>query len=378
MRHPLWILNSALLLLLVIAAGFTFVAQVEVPEREEIKPSNGKKTVQKPSEKINIQTIYQNDLFGTYVKKVEEPEKAPIPTEPPPAPEPARIPIPPLPQPQFSPPLKITLKGIIIVSNDDRKNRAIIADNNTHKEAIYKVEDVIEDARLIKILTNKVIFLRSGGQQEVLYLRHKDAELDPVYTPHSSWNNIIEQVNRDTYMIHTILFTDRVKNLAQCIDLLDLITVYQKGKSVGCRIGLVGEHTLGKALGFEVGDIIVSVDGIPATDTEQRMNIYKKIMNMKAKETFTVTLMRHGHTMALHFVLSDTKKAPQLATAPHAHEPAKPMAKPNEEITQTQLKSLEERHTFAPTLQEIRERERQNMLDRGRAPQTPATSSFTE
>src|SRR5271154_1297724 len=290
MRHPLWILNSALLLLLIIAAGFTFVAQVEVPEQEEITPSESKKNIPKHSEKINIEDIYKNDLFGSYVKKVEESKEAPAPAEPPPAPEPVTIPIPPIPEPKFSPPLNITLKGIIIVTNDDRKNRAIIFDNATSKEQLYKVEDLIEDARLIKILSNKVIFLRAGGQQEVLYLRHKDAERDPVYTPQSSWHNIIEQLNDTTYMIHTVLFVDRVKNLAQCIDLLDLITVYQKGKSVGCRIGLVGENTLGKALGFQVGDIIMSVDNIAPIDTEQRMNIYKKIINMKPKESFTVTL----------------------------------------------------------------------------------------
>lgn len=368
MRHPLWILNSALLLLLIIAAGLTFVAQVEVPERKAIKPSEGKKTLQSTAEKINIQTIYKEDLFGTYSKKIEEAENAPVPTEPPPSPELIPVPIPPIPQPQFSPPLKITLKGIIIVSNDDRQNRAIIADNTTQKETLYKVEDVIEDARLIKILSNKVIFLRSGGQQEVLYLRQKDAELDPVYTPQSSWQNIIERVNNDTYMIHTMLFADRVKNLAQCIDLLDLITVYQKGKSVGCRIGLVGENTLGKALGFHAGDIIASVDDIPATDTEQRVKIYKKLMNMKAKETFTVTLKRGGHDGTLHFVLSDTKRAPKSEiTAPGA-----PQAKPqNEEVTEEQLKSLGDHHTFAPTLHDLRERERQNMLDRARAPQEP-------
>ena len=54
MRHPLWILNSALLLLLIICAGLTFVAQVEVPEREEIAPLGHKKTIQKETPKINI------------------------------------------------------------------------------------------------------------------------------------------------------------------------------------------------------------------------------------------------------------------------------------------------------------------------------------
>jgi type II secretion system protein C len=378
MRHPLWILNSALLLLLIIAAGFTFVAQVEVPERKEIKPSDSKKTIQKRAEKINIEDIYRRDLFGSYAPKIEEPQQTLPPVEPPPPPAPPAIPLPKIPEPKFIDPLKITLKGIIIVTNDDRKNRAIISDNTTNKETLYKVEDLIEDARLIKILSNKVIFLRSSGQQEVLYLRHKDAESDPVYTPHSSWHDIVEQLNETTYMIHTVLFVERVKNLAQCIDLLDLITVYQKGKSVGCRIGLVDENTLGKALGFQVGDIIMSVDNIAPTDTEQRMNIYKKIINMKPKQSFTVTLKRQGQDTTINYMLSDTRKITPKATDAGTPSETKAIATPNEELTQEQLKALEERHTFAPTLHDIRERERQNMLEKGRAPENSSTSSFTE
>ena len=41
---------------------------------------------------------------------------------------------------------------------------------------------MFEDAQLIKIFNNKAIFLRANGQQEVLYLRPKDAQLDPTYT----------------------------------------------------------------------------------------------------------------------------------------------------------------------------------------------------
>lgn len=378
MRHPLWILNSALLLLLFIAAGFTFVAQVEVPEREEIKPSDKKKTIQKRSEEINIQNIYTDDpLFGSYLKKGEEPTQAPAPTEPPPAPEPVTIPVPEIPAPTFSDPLNITLKGIIIITNDDRKNRAIIADNTTNKEQLYKVEDLIEDARLIKILNNKVIFLRAGGQQEILYLRHKDAQLDPVYAVHSSWSSVIEQVNDTTFVIHTKLFTERVKNLAQCIDLLDLITVYQKGKSIGCRIGNVDENTLGKALGFQAGDIIIKVDDFTPTDTEQRMNIYKKIISMKAKETFKIVLKRQDQEVTLSYMLSDAKK-PADKQAEESPSAEKTGPKPNEELTEEQIKALEERHNFAPALKDIRDRERQNMLERGRAPQSQSPSSITE
>lgn len=382
MRHPLWILNSALLLLLIVCGGFMFFAQVDVPEREEIEPSDDVKTIQKETPKINIQTIYEHDLFGTYVKRMEQPEQTELVAELPPPPQPTRIPIKEKPKPQFSAPLKVTLKGIIIVNNDDTKNRAIIADNTTNKESLYKVEDIIEDGRLIKIFSNKVIFLRANGQQEVLYLRQKDAEIDPVYTTQSSWQEVIELVNASTYMIHTNLFVDRVQNLAQFIDLLDLITVYQKGKSVGCRTGLVGDNSLAQALGFEVGDIILSVNDIPATDTVHRLDIYKSIMAMNTNDTITVQFRRQGQEMKLKFILSDTKQLPHKVEKESKDDktvvpPAIPEV-PTEAITKEQLKTLEDRHKFAPTVKDIRDRERQNMLDRGRAPRTTLTPSITE
>jgi len=101
-----------------------------------------------------------------------------------------------MPKPKFLDPLDITLKGIIVLVHNDSKNRAIIADNKTNKELTYKVGSAIEDAQLIRILSNKVIFLRSNGQQEVLYLREKDAELDPVYTIIDNWDGIIQKEAR--------------------------------------------------------------------------------------------------------------------------------------------------------------------------------------
>ena len=43
-----------------------------------------------------------------------------------------------------------------------------------------KTGDVIEDAQLMRIFSNKVVLVRSNGQQEVLYLREKDAKTDPI------------------------------------------------------------------------------------------------------------------------------------------------------------------------------------------------------
>ena len=358
MRHPIWILNSALLFLFAVSALFMFFAYATVPERESIEPDGYVRPVQKNEMQINIAKIYQDDLFGTY-KKEFSPENEPEyvkPTPQPPTPE--RPMVPEMPRPQFLEPLNVALKGIIVIGYDESKNRAIIVDEKTAKEKAYKVEDSIEDAQIIKIMNNKVILLRTNGQQEVLYLREHDAKHDPTYTTITGWEMVIKRTGQNEYTINPATFIERVNNLAQFIDLLDLTTVYQRGKSIGCRIGKLEPQSMGVALGLRSSDIIVQINDIPAIDTPNRYAIYQEIVNMNAKDTISVEVVRNGRTIMLYYTIeefNEEKDAHDIKTTP-------------ERIQQEKIKTLREKHSFAPTIEELRKRERRNMLERGKAP----------
>jgi len=314
-------------------------------------------------------------FFDTYVKeaaKVEQPVyTTPIPTPPTPSkPEPIQEPA-----VKFLDPLKITLKGIIAVT-DDTKNRAIIQDNATKKESVYKAGDIIDDAQLIKIFNKKVIFLRANGQQEILYLRTKDAELDPAYAAIDDWKTVAHKVTETSYNIDPQEISRRIKSLAQFIDLLDLTTVYQKGTSIGVRIGKLQADSLGTALGVQVGDMIVSVDGIPADDTQNRLKIYKKTVAMKLEGSIPVLIRRKNKDVTLTFTFDELTKGDRPAkiktTAPAT---GKPMS---EAGMAHQIDQLKDRHKFAPTLSEIRNQERKKMFEKGRLSLPTAKPQSTE
>ncbi len=374
MRHPLWILNSALFLLLIIAICFALFAREPLPEWEDITPSYNA-PIQKKASEITISKIYEHDLFGTYEKEFVQPELPDYIIPLPPAPAPRQVAVPVEPVPQFLEPLKIQLKGIIVVLNDDTKNRAIIMDARTNKEEIYKIGDTIEDAQLIKIFGKKVIFLRSNGQQEVLYLRPKDAQMDPLYAVTNTYKDVVQELSEYEYLVSRKEFSRRIKSLAQFIDLLDLTTVYQHGASVGCRIGALEPESLGYALGLKPGDIILTINSLPATDSQNRFKIYKTIIDMKTKESIIVQLLRNNTTLTITYTL-DEFKVPKSSTPPSQgiHE-EKVLSK---QAQQEQLNLLQERHKFAPTLQEIREKERQNMLKNGRSPRNNITAKLAE
>jgi type II secretory pathway component PulC len=360
MKQPLWIVNSSLLLLFIVVGMFIVFSRSKVPTRVSIIPEQAAVEFRTERPIISSKKIYEKDLFGTYIV-VPAVKPADINLEMPPAPI-ARPPIiPALPVPVFLPPLNVTLKGIVTVAYDDMKNRAIIADNKTNQEGVYKVGDSIEDAHLMRIFTNKVVLVRSNGQQEVLYLREKDAKIDPMFASLSGWVDIVREIHPNEYSVDPNSFTDRIKSLAQFIDMFDLTTVYKKGQNVGCRVGTIAKDSLGSFLGFQSGDIILKINNIPATDTAHRLKIYKDIVQTPLEgKQITVEFMRRRMIMTVKITLEEKKPKPTFENIQMV--PAIP--KTGEEIKDKELRTLKEKYNFAPTIKEIREKERAHMVQR--------------
>ena len=380
MRHPLWILNLTLTMLVIFIAGFVVMSRERVPAREDIEPSVYAQPIKDETSKINLSKIYENDLFDTYKKEVmiapENGVVAPIP-EPPAA---RSTKMPPPPPPKFLDPLKISLKGIITFGADETKNRAIIADTRTNKEQNYKVGDTIEDAQLLRIFRNKVIFIRSNGQQEVVYLRAQDAKLDPAFAIMHGWDDVVANVGDNSFVLNMTEFARRVKDLAQFIDMLDLTTVYKQGRSIGCRIGKLDDHSLGRIFEMQRGDVITQINGVALTNSANRLQVYREITALKADDVIKVSYERNRKPKEFTIKLTQEKiEEPQVKEGNEGdgHNEAVQQSASAGNAKAEQIKILEQKHKFAPTLQEIRSQERKAMLRKGKAPMPAAKETNT-
>lgn len=361
MKHPIWIVNSTLLVLVLCALVFVLFTHVSLPEREDIEPTYYSAIKKEKKLQINIGQIYSADLFGTITAAeiAKAPEEAfPLP------PEPQTAEIPDLPQPQFLDPLDISLKGIFVVSTDSTKNRTIIANNKTKKEASYKIGDTIGDAQLIRIFGNKIILLRSNGQQEVLFLREQDAKMDTGYAATDEWNQIVQPLSGTIYMLDPFAFAQAIPDLGQFIEMLHLITAYKQGVSIGCRIGTLDEKSIGTALGLQAGDIITSIDDIPATTMEERLNIYESVLSKKESDKIVVALMRNQQKLTFEYILKELLPEGAKPEAPESQSRIQKLE------DQEKVNIVKQKYKFAPTLEDIRKRERKNMLEKGQAPQS--------
>jgi type II secretory pathway component PulC len=334
---------------------------VSIPARESIKPTSYKLSPPKESIAVDITKIYEDDLFGTYSKELPAPKDEKLGGTFPQPPAPHEVPVAKPAPPQFLEPLDVSLKGIMVISHSNARNGAIIENNKTNVEKNYQVGDNIEDAQLIRIFSNKIVFLRSNGQQEVLYLREQDAKIDPAFAVAQDWNRVVQEVTEGHYLLNPKAFGKRIHNLAEFIDMFNLVTAYRKGVSVGVQIGRVDQRSLGAELALQTGDLITTINGMPTGLTEDRIKIYKEITNISEGGTITVELSRRGQPRTLVFTLKEFKLPEE------GKEEVAPKIKKLQEEEKAAI--LKEKHKFAPTLYEIENQERRNMLRRGEAPQ---------
>lgn len=339
-----------------------YLMRTPIPVREDIAveiPRGSKKSSAEIS--INISKIYEHDLFDTYQKEEITVAAATIPPLPD-APDPIVASAPKPPEPQFVDPLDITLKGIIVISTEESKNRAIIEDPKTKTEKNYKVGDFIYDAQLIRIFSNKVVVLRSNGQQEVLYLREQDAKLDPVYSSVEGWDQLAQERENGSIIVARHEFISRVKNLAHFIDLLDLTTAYKDGLSIGCRIGLVDSHSLAYHLGLRASDIVIAINGIPTAQTSDRVRIYKTITTLADEIPIIVSLIRNGKEYTLTYLIESQKQEKHDLISTEKSE---------QEQEQHDKELMVKKHSFAPTIEQLQKREKELMREKGKAPSAP-------
>ncbi|MBN1549248.1 hypothetical protein JW872_01155 [Candidatus Babeliales bacterium] len=360
MRHPVWILNSSLLILFVTAITVLIAVRQRTPRWVSLEPTSYTEQT-KEDVKIDIESIYNNDIFLTYHKQLPQPQQqsfvTPLPA--PPQPLPIRIPQPePL---QFVEPLQLTLKGCIITGQDET-NRAIIANNRTKEEKSFKIGDKIDDASVLRIFRNRTLLVRANGQEELLYLRKEDAKLGPEIHDAEQWDGIIKKVKDSTFIIDPQAFKEIIPSLAQLIEMLDITTVYKKGRSAGIRIGKVTSGSLGKELELTQGDVLLSVNGIPITTNKNRLEIYQAVLKVPLGETISVVGNRGGAEFHRNVVLNSLGK-PYIAYDNENELPrVEPPEKTEEDIEAEKLELFRQKQTLAPTLDTIRKREKRSIL----------------
>jgi type II secretory pathway component PulC len=248
-----------------------------------------------------IESIYKNDLFGTFQK-----EDAPL----------AKSLITPIPQlktvsiqqpkeppkPQFLPPLNIELKGVAF-SSDEEKSICMITDE-TGKEQVYHVGDIVKDAQVIRIVQNRITLLRPNGQHETILIRKSD-EAELTGTAVKGWEQVVKRIDGGNYEVDIRKFPEVFPTLGVIIENFGLLTVYKEGKPYGVKISRVTKKGIGPLLGLMTGDILKEINNIDTSEKKSRLKIYDMLTNSKKESSITLSLLRSKKPLKLTYKLTD-------------------------------------------------------------------------
>lgn len=380
MKQQLWIVNSSLLGIFLVACillkFFELRPPIRRPQKISLPDFTKLKELTAPSV---LEAIYKNDVFGSYVSQpTPYPPIATFPT-----PQSLVTPAPELRQPNITPPpeakkqefiepLSLSLKGIVI-SSDELRNVAMIADE-TQKESLYHLGEKIKDAQIIKITRNRVVFLRANGQQEIFFLRKED---NPFSVPFEErWKSIVKQINQTSYEIDPELFTKEVDSLGSLIDNLPIVgTAFQSGSPVGIRIGTIDKQDIGSQLGFQDFDIILAVNDLDTAEPKNRLLAYDQICDAKMGNIINVRVKRNQDDVTLTYKLTPLASQgvvdPQSSSSDQVPKPQSTTPPPPGRMSNIQERATAARQFKAnhpnPQRQETMMEIRKRLLDNLRA-----------
>ncbi len=175
---------------------------------------------------------------------------------------------------------------------------AVIYNSRTSSQNVYKINDSIEDYKIINIASAKIKIERKGITK-VLLLAGKNHEQE-------NSNTVVSYTKTDGTM--TISRAEIRKKIMPAVnDLLSKIKILpmqtpDSNKLKGFRIDNVPAGSIVESVGIKNGDIIHSIEGQQLTSMRQAWLIFDRI---KTQPRFEVVVLRGDKPVTLRYKMSE-------------------------------------------------------------------------
>ncbi|MFC1854490.1 PDZ domain-containing protein [Candidatus Dependentiae bacterium] len=310
MKQQFWILNSALLCLLIVVV-FVIKGLWQNSPTLMVKTSIAEKEFDCTAvPKIPVSQIYgRRDIFSAQ-PSAEKATKRSLVGEIPQLNLPSNPRPPERRKPEFIDPLNISLNGIILAA-DEENSICVIADE-TEKEKTYRVADNVQDGTIIKISRQSIVILRANGQQETYFLHSSE----PGFGEDAKTHPIFSQEEDLEFTVDPMRLSREITSLGQFIEDLGIIPMYHKGVCVGMKIATAEKDSLAEKMGLKYDDIIVSIDGTGIAEKSDREKAYEKVVKKSYGDSVNVDVKRNGEVVSISYTLQQPKTSLTSQTSP--------------------------------------------------------------
>jgi general secretion pathway protein C len=293
LKRYLWLVHLVLIAVGVYIGADLFWAIMA--SRLEVKsrvPSVSPSMVAHTPEKRAFQqyaVIQERNLFGARGRAA-----APPPRPAPPA----------APQPKPAPNLKLV--GTVVGTNEH--TYAVIEDVGAKRQELYRLGDLIQEAKVVEIARNRVVLDNRGRRQELLSFEKADPqpavsdpvtrlaspprrplpaqeprETEPAQEPAPENDNDmeveIERVSENMWRLSRDDLVEQLDNLGQLMTDARLTPHFKAGQADGFMITNLPRDSLLARLGLRNGDIMKGVNGQRFGSLEEVLQIYQQLQS---------------------------------------------------------------------------------------------------
>jgi type II secretory pathway component PulC len=263
------------------------------------------------------------------------------------------------PKENFIDPLNISINGIITSSNEE-DNACIIAESSGD-EKMYRVGDTVQDGVILNITLTSVSLIRPNGQIETFRI----GEVEQPGAQNQA-NSAVTKLEDRKFSVDPVQFARQVNSLGQMIEELGIVPSYKDNLCCGLMVTKLAPEGIGKTLGFEEGDLIVSVSDTKLFTSQDRIGAYDKILKLTYGDSFSVELERGAEKVTLTYKLERYKSTPKTlaqALSDNGNNSPNNTAKANDNPATTPEKNMsiftkpaEDRERYTSNINTIRKR----------------------
>ena len=165
--------------------------------------------------------------------------------------------------------------------------------NTTGKELLVDLGDTIQGCKLIDVLHGSAK-IRCGDQQHTLILRNSVGDI----TSKMSYQN--SPVKQRIITLSKDELHDYVEQRHRIASAIGFLPVIQDQKVIGFSVSKVRPNSRVSVLGLYNGDIITSINGVPASDTSQFLHT---VNEWSSVPQVTIEVDRYGQSHAYTYIL---------------------------------------------------------------------------
>jgi general secretion pathway protein C len=206
-------------------------------------------------------------------------------------------------KPPTSQPINLKLVGTVVGSGDH--TYAVIEDLGTKKQELYRLGDLIKEAKLVEIARNRVVLEHRGRREELLSFEKPDAAPPPPSGPPARGGGIVrqleppppvqeareeepqdepedvvadvEQVGENLWRLSRDGLVEQLENLGQFMKEARLTPHFTAGQPDGFMLSSLPPNSLLARMGLRNGDIMKGVNGQTFTSLEDVLQIYQQL-----------------------------------------------------------------------------------------------------